>query len=217
MSEQASIIARRESGTDEARESGTDAEDDSDDEKEDGSTLVLLSLATGDETRYDLVADYEFAEEAAVLAFTTSTKDGSGDGAQVVPLDDVTRRALLDGNGRYEQLALTKDGAHVAESADRSPRRSGASPARPSRRPGGTRRGGTAPSGGGRWRAWTAVNRGPQVQKFPTRSGTSSTTTLTIRPDKITRVGARVSVECRLLQCPVDICLGVDEVLGGWG
>ncbi len=56
------------------------------------STLVLLNLATGDETRYD--ADYEFAEEAAVLAFTTSTKDGSGDGAYVVPLDDVARRAL---------------------------------------------------------------------------------------------------------------------------
>ena len=67
-------------------------------------------MATGDETRYDLVADYEFAEEAAVLAFTTSTKDGSGDGAYVVPLDDVARRALLEGEGRYEQLPLSKNG-----------------------------------------------------------------------------------------------------------
>ena len=103
----------------EAGESGTDAEGDSDDEKEDGSTLILLNLATGDETRYDLVADYEFAEEAAVLAFTTSTSDGSGDGAHVVPLDDVTQRTLLEGEGRYEQLALSKDGAQVAFLTDR--------------------------------------------------------------------------------------------------
>ena len=103
----------------EASESGTDAEGVSDDEREDGSTLVLLNLATGDETRYGLVADYEFAEEAAVLAFTTSTKDGSGNGAYLVPLDDLTRRALLEGDGRYEQLALSKDGAQVAFLTDR--------------------------------------------------------------------------------------------------
>ncbi len=103
----------------EAGESGTEAEGDSDDDKEDGSTLALLNLATGDETRYALVADYEFAEEASVLAFTTSTRDGSGDGAYVVPLDDVTRRALLEGEGRYEQLALSKDGAQVAFLTDR--------------------------------------------------------------------------------------------------
>ena len=103
----------------EATESGTEAEGSSEDEKEDGSTLVLLNLATGDETRYDLVADYAFAEEAAVLAFTTSTRDGSGDGAYVVPLDNVARRALLEGEGRYEQLALSKDGAQVAFLTDR--------------------------------------------------------------------------------------------------
>ncbi len=103
----------------EGSESGADAEGDSDDGKEDGSTLVLLNLATGDETRYDWVEDYEYAEEAAVLAFTTSTRDGTGDGAYVVPLDDVARRALLDGEGRYEQLALSKDGAQVAFLTDR--------------------------------------------------------------------------------------------------
>ena len=103
----------------EAGEGGSGDAEDPDDGKEDGSTLVLLNLATGDETRYDLVADYEFAEEAAVLAFTTSTKDGSGDGAYVLPLDDVTERALLEGEGRYEQLALSKDGAQVAFLTDR--------------------------------------------------------------------------------------------------
>ena len=95
-------------------EEGSDNEGDADDKKEDGSTLVLLNLATGDETRYELVDDYGFAEEAAFFAFTTSTADGSGDGVYVVPLDDVTQRAVLEGEGRYEQLALSKDGAQVA-------------------------------------------------------------------------------------------------------
>ena len=118
---EAEVAAAESVRQNEAGESGTDADgdSDSDNEKEDGSTLVLLNLATGDETRYDLVADYQFAEEAAVLAFTTSTKDGSGDGAYVVPLDDVTRRAVLEGEGRYEQLALSKDGAQAAFLTDR--------------------------------------------------------------------------------------------------
>ena len=98
---------------------GSDDESETDDDREDGSPLVLLNLATGDETRYALAADYAFAEEAAVFAFTTSTANGSGDGAFVVPLDDVTQRAVLEGEGRYEQLALSKDGAQVAFLTDR--------------------------------------------------------------------------------------------------
>ena len=103
-----------EAGAEGSGEEASRRENDPDDEKEDGSPLVLLNLATGDETRYEMVADYGFAEEAAVFAFTTSTEDGSGDGAYVVPLDDVTQRAVLEGEGRYEQLALSKDGAQVA-------------------------------------------------------------------------------------------------------
>ena len=103
----------------EAGAEGSGEGSDSDTAKEDGSTLVLLNLVTGDESRYGLVADYRFAEEAAVLAFTTSTRDGSGDGAYVIPLDDVTRRAVLEGEGRYEQLALSKDGTRLAFLTDR--------------------------------------------------------------------------------------------------
>ena len=103
----------------EAGAEGSGEGSDSDTAKEDGSTLVLLNLVTGDESRYGLVADYRFAEEAAVLAFTTSTRDGSGDGAYVMPLDDVTRRAVLEGEGRYEHLAVSKDGAQVAFLTDR--------------------------------------------------------------------------------------------------
>ena len=116
---QAETVTPEPAPASEASEGGSGEEDDSDDGKEDGSTLVLLNLATGGETRYERVADYDFADEAAVLAFTTSTRDASGDGAYVVSLDDVARRALLEGEGRYEQLAVSKDGAQVAFLTDR--------------------------------------------------------------------------------------------------
>ena len=98
---------------------GSGPDEETDDRKADGSTLVLLNLATGAETRYDRVADYEFAEEATVLAFATATRDGTGDGAYVVPLDGGTRRAVLEGEGRYLELELSKDGRQVAFVADR--------------------------------------------------------------------------------------------------
>lgn len=87
--------------------------------KKAGSPLVLLELATGEETRYEDVAAYFFAEEAPVLFFSTSTEDGTGDGAFVVNLADGARFALLEGEGNYKQLALAKDGSRAAFLSDR--------------------------------------------------------------------------------------------------
>ena len=102
---------------------GTEGEDedeqDEDKDKEEGSPLVLRDLATGDETRYEDVAEYEFAEESAVLSFATSTEDGSGDGVHMVELDGLVRRVVMEGEGRYEQLAVAKDGERVAFLSDR--------------------------------------------------------------------------------------------------
>ncbi len=88
-------------------------------DKADGSALVLLNVSTGAETRYDGVSLYDFAEEGAVLAFATSTKDGSGDGVYVVSLEDRVRHPVMEGEGRYEKLAVAKDGQRVAFLADR--------------------------------------------------------------------------------------------------
>ncbi len=93
-------------------------EEERDAEKEAGSPLVLRNVATGAETRYEDVVEYVFAEEAAVLAFSTSTEDGSGDGVHVVDLRDGTRRPALEGEGRYKGLALAKDGRRIAFLAD---------------------------------------------------------------------------------------------------
>lgn len=83
-------------------------------EKEAGSPLVVLNLATGEEARYENVVAYFFAEEAPVLAFSTSTEDGDGDGVYVVELPNGARHALLEGEGNYTQLALAKDGSRAA-------------------------------------------------------------------------------------------------------
>ena len=94
-------------------------EDDKERDKEEGSPLVLRELATGDETRYEHVTEYEFAEESAVIAFATSTEDGSADGVHVVTLDDGVRRTVMEGEGRYEQLAVAQNGERVAFLSDR--------------------------------------------------------------------------------------------------
>ncbi|MDE2751703.1 MAG: prolyl oligopeptidase family serine peptidase [Gemmatimonadota bacterium] len=111
--------ATEEAEPEEEEEAGDEAEDGDEKDKEEGSTLVLLSLRTGDETRYDKVTDYFFAEEAPVLAFATSTSDGSGDGAYVIDLGDMTRHAVIEGEGNYRQLAISDDGSQVAFLADR--------------------------------------------------------------------------------------------------
>ena len=103
----------------EAGEEGEDEDAAEEKEKDEGSALVLLNLATGDETRYEKVTDYFFADEAAVLTFATSAEDGEGDGVYVVTLDDMTRHAVLQGEGNYEQLVISEDGSQVAFLADR--------------------------------------------------------------------------------------------------
>ena len=103
----------------EEEEEGDEADEGEEKDKEEGATLVLLNLRTGDETRYEKVTDYFFAEEAPVLAFATSTSDGSGDGAYVVDLGDMTRHAVIEGEGNYRQLAVSDDGSQVAFLSDR--------------------------------------------------------------------------------------------------
>ena len=110
--------ATEEAEPEEEEKEGDEADGGAEKDKEEGSTLVLLSLRTGDETRYDKVTDYFFAEEAPVLAFATSTSDGSGDGAYVVALSDMTRHAVIEGEGNYRQLAISGDGSQVAFLAD---------------------------------------------------------------------------------------------------
>ena len=103
----------------EEEEEGDEADDGEERDKEEGATLVLLNLSTGNETRYEKVTDYFFAEEAATLTFATSAEDGEGDGVFVVTLNDMSRHAVLEGLGNYKQLTIAEDGSQVAFLSDR--------------------------------------------------------------------------------------------------
>ena len=101
----------------EPEEEGEEEEEEK--EKDEGSPLVLLNLATGEETRYEKVTAYFFAADAAVMTFATSAKDGEGDGVFVVNLDDMARHAVMEGKGNYERLVVADDGSQVAFLSDR--------------------------------------------------------------------------------------------------
>ena len=103
----------------EPEEEGEEEEEKEEKKKDEGSPLVLLNLATGEEVRYEKVTAYFFADEAAVLTFATSAKDGEGDGVFVVNLDDMARHAVMEGKGNYKRLVVAEDGSQVAFLSDR--------------------------------------------------------------------------------------------------
>ena len=82
--------------------------------KEDGTTLVVRNLNTGEERRINYVTTYAFAESGARLAYTRSTKRGTGDGAYVFELGTGKTIALLEGKGDYKQVVFDELGNQVA-------------------------------------------------------------------------------------------------------
>ncbi len=92
--------------------------------KEAGSSLIALSLESGARFRYEFATEYVFAEESETLAFAASSTDGAADGVTVLALDEEGPRsfAVASGEGRYAQLALSRDGTQVAFLSDRADR-----------------------------------------------------------------------------------------------
>ena len=88
---------------------GTDPE-----RKDDGTILVLRNLATGEERRIEWTMDYAFSNDGTRLAYTTSRKDGSGDGAHIVETASGQTTTLLSGKGAYRSLAFDEAGRQLA-------------------------------------------------------------------------------------------------------
>jgi dipeptidyl aminopeptidase/acylaminoacyl peptidase len=82
--------------------------------KTDGSTVVLRSLANGQERRIEMVSSFEFADDGSRLVYTTSTKDGSNDGAFAMNTANGQVTTLLAGKGEYRGLALDDAGTRAA-------------------------------------------------------------------------------------------------------
>ncbi|MGD8320013.1 MAG: prolyl oligopeptidase family serine peptidase [Gemmatimonadota bacterium] len=88
-----------------------------------GSTLVVRDLASGSERRFDHVVDYAFSDDGSVLYYTASGDDADADADgvfRVRPSGDA--ETVATGEGRYLQLAVADDGAHVAFVSDRDDR-----------------------------------------------------------------------------------------------
>jgi dipeptidyl aminopeptidase/acylaminoacyl peptidase len=87
----------------------------------DGATLVVRDLASGSERRFEHAVEYVFDEGGSVLYFTTSGEDGAADGVwRVRPAGDA--EVVASGEGRYAQLAVSREGKHVAFVTDRDDR-----------------------------------------------------------------------------------------------
>ncbi len=89
-------------------------------DKKDGTTLVLRNLTTGEETRFEKVTEYVFAEDGSRLAYVVSAKDGEGDGVYVVTPASGDIAAIMTGTGDYESLAFDDAGRQLAFIANRN-------------------------------------------------------------------------------------------------
>jgi dipeptidyl aminopeptidase/acylaminoacyl peptidase len=86
-----------------------------------GTTLVLLSLETGMETRIPYVTEFEFSEPGNKLVYATSGPEARHDGVWVVDLTaPLAPRRIIEGAGTYRSLAIDKAGQRVAFCSDRS-------------------------------------------------------------------------------------------------
>jgi dipeptidyl aminopeptidase/acylaminoacyl peptidase len=82
--------------------------------KQDGTVLVLRNLSSGEERRIEWVTEYEFSPDGQHLAYVTSRKDSTGDGAHVVRTTNGETTAILTGKGTYKNLAFDEAGAQLA-------------------------------------------------------------------------------------------------------
>jgi dipeptidyl aminopeptidase/acylaminoacyl peptidase len=89
------------------------------DDKDDGAPLVLRDLSSGVEHRYEHVVDYRFSDEGDHLYYAASSKDGTADGVYRVSTSDGSSLALLTGEGRYLQLAVSEATGQAAFLTDR--------------------------------------------------------------------------------------------------
>ena len=117
------------SGDEASEEESPEGEEEESDEDaaprlDDGTTLVVRTLASGQERRFDHAVSYEFASEGSALFYSASGDEGAADGVFRVERSGASE-AVSSGEGRYVQLAVDDDGS-AAFLSDRADRASGA-------------------------------------------------------------------------------------------
>lgn len=82
--------------------------------KDEGTPLVLRNLSTGQEIRFEDVTAFEFSRDGRWLVYAASNRAGDADGVYAVRTASGEVVPLLKGEGKYTQLALSRDGNQVA-------------------------------------------------------------------------------------------------------
>ena len=103
----------------EPEEPEEEQEEEEDDEKKDGTTLVLRELASGEETTFEFVMEYEFAKDGSLLSYTSSSEDGESDGTFAVTTGSGEVTTLLAGEGNYKSLVFDEESRQIAFLSDR--------------------------------------------------------------------------------------------------
>jgi len=96
-----------------SEESAAEEEDEEDAEAprtDDGATLVVRTLNSGIERRFESAVEYAFAADGSALFYTASGQDGASDGVFRVDQGGASVTVSM-GEGRYVQLAVSDDGA----------------------------------------------------------------------------------------------------------
>ncbi|MCE2422395.1 MAG: S9 family peptidase [Gemmatimonadetes bacterium] len=87
-------------------------------EKEEGTPLVLRNLDSGAETLFEAAASYTVSDGGEALVYVASTDDEGGDGIFVVDPATGDASALMEGEGHYDQVAISEDAGSVAFLSD---------------------------------------------------------------------------------------------------
>lgn len=83
-----------------------------------GSVLTIDNLASGTKLTFANVSEVAEAANGTFIAFTTQSADGTHDGVHVYDAANNATRDVMEGAGRYRNLAVARDGSSLAFLSD---------------------------------------------------------------------------------------------------
>jgi len=86
--------------------------------KETGAPLTIRDLAAGKRVTATDATDFAVSDDDRFVAYATETKNGKNDGLHVYDVAQAKTIDVLTGEGRYRNLAISRDGATLAFLSD---------------------------------------------------------------------------------------------------
>ena len=86
--------------------------------KDPGAPLTIRDLAAGTRVTANDATDFAVSDDDRFIAYATETKNGKGDGLHVYDVAQAKTVDVLTGEGRYRNLAISRDGTTLAFLSD---------------------------------------------------------------------------------------------------